>query len=59
LLHAKPDVIAWIAKRVERSHIAILRVADALELEAGKRLSIPAARATLVAAGLITETDGD
>lgn len=57
LLHAKPDVIAWIAKRIERSHIAILRVADALETEAGRRLSIPAARATLAAAGLITETD--
>ncbi len=57
LLHARPDVIAWIAKRVERSHIAILRVADALETEAGRRLSIPAVRATLAGAGLISETD--
>lgn len=57
LLHAKPDVIAWIARRIERSHIAILRVADALEAEAGRRLSIPSVRATLAAAGLITVTD--
>ncbi len=60
LLHAKPEVTAWIAKRIERSHIAILRVADALELvEEGQRLSIPAVRATLIEAGLITATEGD
>ncbi len=57
LLHAKPEVIAWIAKRIERSHLAILRVADALEAEPGQRLSIPVVRATLADAGLITETD--
>ena len=57
LLHAKPDVIAWIAARIERSHIAILRVADALESAGVQRLSIPAARATLQAAGLLTVTD--
>ncbi|TGX56027.1 chromosomal replication initiator DnaA [Sphingomonas gei] len=58
LLHAKPDVIAWLAKRIERSHVAILRVADVLETEAvDNRLSIPGMRAVLVANGLITETD--
>ena len=57
LLHAKPGVIAWLSRRIERSHVAILRVADALEAEAGRRLSIPAARATLEATGLLTETD--
>jgi hypothetical protein len=57
LLHAKPEVIAWLAKRIERSHVAILRVADALETEAGERLSIPVVRAALQATGLITETD--
>lgn len=57
LLHARPELVAWLAKRIERSHVAILRVADALETETGDRLSIPAARATLVAHGLITETD--
>lgn len=57
LLHARPDLVAWLAKRIERSHVAILRVADALESEAGDRLSIPAVRAVLAANGLITETD--
>jgi chromosomal replication initiation ATPase DnaA len=58
LLHAKPDGIAWLAKRIERSHVAILRVADVLEMEAtDNRLSIPAMRAVLAANGLITETD--
>ncbi|RYY24023.1 MAG: chromosomal replication initiator DnaA [Sphingomonadales bacterium] len=57
LLHAKPDVIAWIANRIERSHIAILRVADALESAGVQRLSIPVARATLADACLLTVTD--
>jgi chromosomal replication initiation ATPase DnaA len=59
LLHAKPDVITWIAKRIERSHVAILRVADALEPDAGVRLSIPVVRSTLAAAGLINDSDED
>ncbi|HEX8302435.1 chromosomal replication initiator DnaA [Sphingomonas sp.] len=57
LLHAKPEVIAWIATRIERSHIAILRVADALESAGVQRLSIPTARATLADACLLTVTD--
>lgn len=57
LLHARPDVIAWIAARIERSHIAILRVADTLESAGVQRLSIPIARATLADAGLLTVTD--
>src|SRR6185312_15195091 len=57
LLHAKPDVVAWLAKRIERSHVAILRVADALESETDNRLSIPAVREALAANGLITATD--
>ena len=57
LLHAKPDVIAWIAARIERSHIAILRVADTLESAGVQRLSIPVARATLTESGLLTVTD--
>jgi hypothetical protein len=59
LLHAKPDAIAWIAARIERSHIAILRVADILESAGVQRLSIPAARSTLQGAGLLTVTDDD
>jgi len=59
LLTAKPDLIAWLAKRVERSHLALIRVADALESDAlerrSPRLSIPAARATLASTSLLTE----
>jgi len=59
LLSAKPDLIAWLAKRVERSHLALIRVADALEADAlerrSPRLSIPAARATLSPTSLLTE----
>lgn len=59
LLSAKPDLIAWLAKRVERSHLALIRVADALEADAlerrSPRLSIPAARAVLAPTSLLTE----
>lgn len=57
LLHARPDVIAWIATRIERSHIAILRVADTLESAGVQRLTVPVARTALGEAGLLTVTD--
>lgn len=57
LLHATPNVIAWIAKRIERSHVAILRVADVLETETDGRLSIPVVKSTLQAASLLTHSD--
>ncbi|OAN59861.1 DnaA/Hda family protein [Sphingomonas sp. TDK1] len=57
LLHATPNVIAWIAKRIERSHVAILRVADVLEMETDGRLSIPVVKSTLQAASLLTHSD--
>jgi len=63
LLNAKPDLIAWLAKRVERSHLALIRVADALEADAlerrNPRLSIPAARATLAPTSLLTEPESE
>lgn len=63
LLSAKPDLIAWLAKRVERSHLALIRVADALEADAlerrSPRLSIPAARAVLAPTSLLTEPESD
>ncbi|UYY58994.1 chromosomal replication initiator DnaA [Sphingomonas sp. S2-65] len=59
LLHAKPEVIAWLSRRIERSHIAILRVADVLESEAEQRLTIPMVRAALEAAGLLNELKED
>jgi hypothetical protein len=58
MLLAKPDLIEFIARRVERSHLALVRVADALEDDAARRrsprLSIPSAKTTLAAAGLLT-----
>lgn len=50
-LDARPDVIAWLAKRVERSHLAVLHTVDRLEEAAdtkrSRKLSIPLARAAL------------
>lgn len=55
-LDARPDLIDWLASRIERSHIAVTRTVDALDqetMERRKRLSIPLARTTLTEAGLI------
>lgn len=59
LLHARPEVVSWIARRIERSHIAILRVADALEAASAQRLSIASAKAILERAGLLTVTSDE
>ncbi|MCD2324889.1 chromosomal replication initiator DnaA [Sphingomonas sp. IC-56] len=59
LLHAKPDVVAWLSRRIERSHIAILRVADVLETEAEQRLTIPMVRQVLGNAGLLSKWQED
>ena len=58
-LDARPDLIDWLTLRVERSHIAVQRVVDALDqelLETRKRLSIPLARTALAAAGIVTQS---
>jgi chromosomal replication initiation ATPase DnaA len=55
-LDARPDLIEWLVARIERSHLAIERVVDALDqesLERHRRLTIPLARITLIQAGLI------
>lgn len=57
LLHAKPDLVAWVAARIERSHVAIVRAADTLESAGVQRLTIPVARAVLADAGLLTVLD--
>ncbi len=57
-LDARPDLLQWLLARVERSYVAIGRVVDLLDQEVGhsrKRLSIPLARGTLAAAGLIVD----
>lgn len=56
-LDARADLVDWLATRIERSHIAIQRVVDALDqeaLERRKRLTIPLARTVLGAAGIVT-----
>lgn len=62
-LIAPPKLIEFLEKRVERSHLALVRVVDAIEDEAlrkrSMRLSIPAARATLRAAGLLPDSEGE
>lgn len=55
-IDARPELVQWLLSRVERSHLATIRAVDALEqasFEQRKRLSIPFARATLDATGLV------
>ncbi len=55
-LDARPDLVDWLATRIERSHLAVERTVDALDQECAerrKRLTIPLARSTLIDAGLI------
>ena len=55
-LDARPDLVDWLARRIPRSHVAVIRTVDALDQEAmerRKRLSIPFARITLVDAGIL------
>ncbi len=54
------ELIPWLTRRVERDHVALIRVADALEGEANRsrsrKLSINRARSALGAAGLLVES---
>lgn len=55
-IDARPNVIAWLVARIERSHIAIERAVDTLDaatLATRKRLSIMLARTAMTSAGLI------
>ena len=57
-LDARPDLVTWLSTRIERSHIVVQRVVDALDqevMESRKRLSIPLARTVLTAAGIVTQ----
>lgn len=61
-LDARADLIDWLAPRIERSHVAVMRTVDALDQEAmerRKRLSIPFARLTLIDAGLLPSPTAD
>lgn len=55
-LDARPDLLDWLAARIERRHTVVEHVVDLLDrdvTERQRRLSIPLARATLADAGLI------
>ncbi|WP_375403484.1 chromosomal replication initiator DnaA [uncultured Sphingomonas sp.] len=61
-LDARPDLVDWLATRIERSHLAAMRTVDALDARAMERrrgLSIPFARATLHEAGLLDPAEPD
>lgn len=55
-LDARDELVDWLAGRVERSHVAVIRVLDALEAEASgrrRRLTVPLARTVLADAALM------
>ena len=55
-LDARPDLVDWIAGRIERSHLAVERAVDAIDqaaMERRARPTIPLARAVLAASALI------
>jgi chromosomal replication initiation ATPase DnaA len=58
-LDARPDLIAWLVRRVERSHLAVMRVVDRLEEAAdarrSRRLTVPLARTVLSHTGLMAD----
>ena len=61
-LDARPDLVDWLAARIERSHLALLRAVDALDaraMEQRRGLSIPFARATLTESGLLSPVEPD
>lgn len=57
-IFARPDLVAWLTTRVERSHIAVIETIDRLDraaLAGRRRLSIPLARETLAASTTFTD----
>ncbi|SOB87554.1 hypothetical protein SAMN06297144_2686 [Sphingomonas guangdongensis] len=58
-LDLRPDLRAWLLRRLERTHLAVLRAVDRLEEEADarrtRRLSVPLARAAFQAGGFVAE----
>ncbi|WP_326524469.1 chromosomal replication initiator DnaA [Sphingomonas sp.] len=58
-LDARPEVIAWLHKRLERTHLAVLRAVERIEEDADRkrtrRLSVPLVRSALSGGGYITE----
>ena len=62
-LDARDDVISWLDRRLERTHLAVLRAVERIEEEADRRrvrrLSVPLARAALGGGGFIIDSSQD
>lgn len=59
-LVAPPELIEWLVKRLERSHVAVLRAVEALDAAAmatRRRLTVTLARDTLAAAHLVADAE--
>jgi hypothetical protein len=58
-LDLRPDLRTWLLKRLERTHLAVLRAVDRLEEEADarrtRRLSVPLARQAFAGGGFVAE----
>jgi chromosomal replication initiation ATPase DnaA len=58
-LDLRPDLRTWLLKRLERTHLAVLRAVDRLEEEADgrrtRRLSVPLARQAFASGGFVAE----
>lgn len=55
-LPAPPNLVRWLARRLERTHLAAMLAVERIDAEQSAsraRLSIPAARATLLASGML------
>ena len=60
-LDAPAALTQWVAHRIERSYVAVLRAIDVLDgasLSRRRRLSVPLARAVLAEAGMVAIADG-
>lgn len=59
----RPEVAQWLAQRIERSYVAVLRVVDAIEDgiqgRRSRKLTIPVARETLSDTALLSDRDKD
>lgn len=59
-LDARPDLIAWLDRRLERTHLAVLRAVERIEEVADarrtRRATIPLARDALGGGGFITRS---
>ena len=61
-LDARDDLIDWLVRRIDRSHVALLRTVDVLDqavMEQRRRLSVPLARVTLAQSRLISRAPDD